>query len=70
MIRAMILPTRCESPGLKGRKRTRDWSGLRTVLLRLTLIALAFMTSNLRSVGDRLLETRHHVLGQAHLRQR
>ena len=31
MILAMILPTRSGSPGLKGRRRTRDWSGLRIV---------------------------------------
>jgi hypothetical protein len=36
MIRAMIRATRCESPGVNGRKRTRDWSGFRIVLVRLT----------------------------------
>ena len=36
----MILPARCESPGLNGRNRTRDWSGMRTMLVRLRLIAL------------------------------
>jgi len=44
MIRAMILPARCESPGLNGRNRTRDWSGLRTMLVRLRLIALFDIT--------------------------
>jgi len=36
MILAMILAPRSELPGLKGRRRTRDWSGLRIVLVRLT----------------------------------
>jgi len=36
-------PMRCESSGSKGRKRTRDWSGLSSVLVRVTLIALVFM---------------------------
>ena len=51
---------------MKARKSTREGSGLRTVLVRLTLIGLEFIR-DLRSSGDRLLETRHHILGQAHL---
>ena len=35
MIRAMILATRSGPPGVKGRRRTRDWSGLRIVDVRL-----------------------------------
>ena len=51
-MRAMILPARCESPGLNGRNRTRDWSGLRTVLVRLRLMALFDdITVLLRSIG-------------------
>ena len=50
MIRAMILPARCESPGLNGRNRTRDWSGLRTMLVRLRLIALFDITVLVRSI--------------------
>jgi hypothetical protein len=34
----MILLTRWGSPGLNGRRRTRDWSGLRIVAVRLTCI--------------------------------
>ena len=42
MILAMILATRSEFPGLKGRKRTRDWSGLRIVDVRFTWIDIKF----------------------------
>ena len=49
-MRAMILPARCESPGLNGRNRTRDWSGLRTMLVRLRLIAWFDITVLLRSI--------------------
>ena len=35
MIRSVILAIRCESPGLKGRSRTRDGSGLRMAPVRL-----------------------------------
>ena len=38
MILEMILPTRWGSLGLNGRSRTRDWSGLRIVAVRLTCI--------------------------------
>jgi hypothetical protein len=36
MTRPMILPTRSESPGLNGRRSTRDWSGLMIVGVRVT----------------------------------
>jgi len=36
MTRAMIPAERSEFPGLKGRKSTRDWSGVRMVVVRLT----------------------------------
>jgi hypothetical protein len=38
----MILATRWGFPELKGRKRTRDWSGLRIVAVRLTWIDIRF----------------------------
>ena len=38
MILAIILATRSELPGLKGRRSTRDWSGFRIVAVRLTWI--------------------------------
>ena len=37
MILAMILAIRSGPPGLKGRRRTRDWSGLRIVAVRLRI---------------------------------
>ncbi len=38
MIREKILPARSASPGLKGRRRTRVWSGLMIVAVRLILM--------------------------------
>src|SRR5688572_23327947 len=78
MILAMILPTRSRLPGLKGRSRTRDWSGLRIVDVRLTWIdidcvcALNRDTAWVRLLldGDRFLKTRQDVLRQSHFRQR
>ncbi len=43
MILAMILPTRWGSPGLNGRRRTRDWSGLSIVVVRLTSIGMKLL---------------------------
>jgi hypothetical protein len=68
----MILPTRLESPGLNGRRSTRDWSGLRIVEVRLTWIDMGPRDTRkklLSFCGERLLETRQHILGRAHFGQ-
>ena len=70
MIRAMILPARCESPGLNGRNRTRDWSGLRTMLVRLrhTPTALAEPSSpGWASEFHTVLQPAHVALEQSNL---
>jgi hypothetical protein len=43
MILAIILRDRSGSSCLNGRRRTRDWSGRRTVAVRWTRIEVVFM---------------------------
>ena len=59
MILAMIQAIRSGPPGLNGRRRTRDWSGLRIVDVRLTWIDMGWL---LFLYDDWFLETRQYVL--------
>jgi len=43
MILAIILLARSGVSGLKGRKRTRDWSGRRIVFVRRTFVEVVIM---------------------------
>jgi hypothetical protein len=74
-MRATIPPTRCESPGVNGRNRTRDCSGVRIVALRLTWIGMVLSCgerarrTGLTSDGHWFPEARQHVLRQPHFSQ-
>ena len=48
----MILAMRSGPPGLKGRRRTRDWSGLRIVDVRLTWIDMACVYCSRVMIGS------------------